>query len=134
MRFHFISIGLLLAVSVNGQDYGQDYLRNYLTNKTRTDSEGTQILDAPIFGTPDYFKTHFARSKPIPQFELTGPSRLADFVVDGHLELSLSDYLELVMANNTSINDIPLLCLRDDLNGNCMAGIFMSAGPHFQLG
>lgn len=99
MRFHIISLGLLLAASLNGQDY----LQNYLVDKTRTDSEGTEILDAPTFGTPDYFKTHFFRSKPIPQFELTGPARLADFVVDGHIELSLSDYLELVMANNTQI-------------------------------
>lgn len=99
MRFHFISIGLLLAASLNGQDY----LQNYLTDTTRTDSEGTEILDAPRFGTPDYFKTHFALSKPIPQFELTGPVRLADFVVDGHIELSLADFIELVMANNTEI-------------------------------
>ena len=31
------------------------------------------------------------------------PVRLADFVVDGKLELSLRSYIELVMANNTDV-------------------------------
>ena len=35
--------------------------------------------------------------------ELQPPVRLADFVVDGKLELSLRSYLDLVMANNTDI-------------------------------
>ena len=35
--------------------------------------------------------------------ELQPPARLADFVQDGKLELSLRAYLELVMANNTDI-------------------------------
>ena len=34
---------------------------------------------------------------------LQAPVRLRDFVVDGKLELSLQDYLDLVMANNTDI-------------------------------
>jgi len=58
-------------------------------------------FDAPVFGTPSYFRTHFGNT--LPRVELKPPARLADFVVDGHLELSLRAYLELVLANNTQI-------------------------------
>jgi outer membrane protein TolC len=53
------------------------------------------------FPKPAYFRETF--SKPITRVELQPPVRLSDFVVDGHLELSLHSYLELVMANNTGI-------------------------------
>lgn len=56
---------------------------------------------APVFGTGDYFRIHFA--SPLPKVELKPPTRLADFLVDNHLELSLRGYLELVLENNTAI-------------------------------
>lgn len=55
----------------------------------------------PFFPKPSYFRKHF-RNVPT-KVELQPPVRLADFVVDGKLELSLKNYLELVMANNPDI-------------------------------
>lgn len=55
----------------------------------------------PFFPKPSYFRKHFAN---VPtKVELQPPARLADYVVDGKLELSLKSYLDLVMANNPDI-------------------------------
>lgn len=94
MRFHVIFLGLILALSLNAQTY------QFQAGK-RTSSDGTEVLEAPIFGTGKYFKTHFAA--PQPRVELMAPARLDDFVINGHLELSLRGYLELVLANNTNV-------------------------------
>ncbi len=65
------------------------------------------ILAAQItsFPKPNYFRETFA--KPAVRVELQPPVRLKDFVVRGkdgpQLELSVHDFLELVMANNTDI-------------------------------
>src|ERR1051325_3590566 len=57
------------------------------------------------FPRPGYFRETFA--KPATHVELAPPVRLEDFVVPGKdgkvLELSLKDYLSLVMSNNTDI-------------------------------
>jgi outer membrane protein len=53
------------------------------------------------FPKPSYFRETF--QKPITKVELQDPVRLKDFVVDGKLELSLTNYLALVMSNNTDI-------------------------------
>lgn len=55
----------------------------------------------PTFGTKDYFNFVFRSGSPAVQ--LAGPIRLADYVVDGKIELSLRSYIELVLANNTDI-------------------------------
>jgi outer membrane protein TolC len=55
----------------------------------------------PTFGTKDYFNFVFRSGSPAVQ--LAGPIRLADYVVDGKIELSLRSYTELVLANNTDI-------------------------------
>jgi len=60
-----------------------------------------EILEAPRFPETSYFRRHFA--VPVPRVEMAPPARLADFVVDGKLEISLRSYLELVLANNTDI-------------------------------
>ena len=57
--------------------------------------------DAVLFPKPSYFRTHFGT--PVTRVELRPPVRLRDYVVGGKLELSLRSYLELVLANNTSI-------------------------------
>jgi outer membrane protein TolC len=55
----------------------------------------------PFFPKPSYFKKHFAN---VPtKVELQPPVRFADFVVGDKLELSLKNYLDLVMANNPDI-------------------------------
>lgn len=57
------------------------------------------------FPRPSYFRESFIR--PSTQVELAPPIRLQDFVVQGQdgkvLELSLRDYLSLVMSNNLDI-------------------------------
>ena len=55
----------------------------------------------PFFPKPSYFRKHFLN---VPtKVELQPPVRLADFVADGKLELSLKNYLDLVMQNNPDV-------------------------------
>ena len=53
------------------------------------------------FPKPSYFRETFNKTQP--RVELRDPVRLKDFVVGGKLELSLKNYLALVMSNNTDI-------------------------------
>jgi outer membrane protein TolC len=53
------------------------------------------------FPKPSYFRETFSKSQS--KVELKDPVHLQDFVVGGNLELSLKNYLALVMANNTDI-------------------------------
>ncbi len=53
------------------------------------------------FPRPSYFRETFQKTQM--RVELRNPVKLKDFVVSGKLELSLKDYLTLVMANNTAI-------------------------------
>jgi outer membrane protein len=55
----------------------------------------------PYFPRPAYFKEHF-RTTPT-RVELQPPVRLNEFVVDGKLELSLKNFLDLTMSNNPDI-------------------------------
>ena len=55
----------------------------------------------PFFPTPSYFKKHFSNVST--HVELAAPVKLNDFIVDGKLELSLRNYLELVVANNPDV-------------------------------
>jgi outer membrane protein len=74
-----------------------------LTNAgTKILKDGAAVIEAPRFGSSDYFRTHFIQPQPR-SVSLRAPARLSDFLVDGHLELSLRAYLELVLANNTDI-------------------------------
>jgi outer membrane protein TolC len=65
------------------------------------DVDNTEGPKYPTFGTKDYFRMVF--ENPVPSVQLSGPTRLADFVVDGKFELSLRSYIELVLGNNTDI-------------------------------
>src|SRR5580704_10798515 len=55
----------------------------------------------PFFPQPSYFKKHFSNTPT--HVELQPPVKLNDFVVGGTMELSLRNYLELVVANNPDI-------------------------------
>src|SRR6267378_2042323 len=57
--------------------------------------------DKNFFPKPSYFRETF--STPKVKVEMLPPVKLADYVVDGKLELSLRSYIELVMANNTDV-------------------------------
>lgn len=63
--------------------------------------KSTGLLDVPSFGGKAWFRQHFAPQAP--RVELRPPVRFQDFIVDGKLELSLRNYLDLVLANNTEI-------------------------------
>jgi outer membrane protein TolC len=53
------------------------------------------------FPKPNYFREVLRQTRT--NVDLRDPVRLKDFVVSGKLELSLKNYLELVMANNTDV-------------------------------
>ncbi len=53
------------------------------------------------FPKPSYFRAAFSRTET--KVELKDPVQLQDYVASGKLELSLKDYVKLVMANNTDI-------------------------------
>jgi outer membrane protein len=57
--------------------------------------------DQNFFPKPGYFRETLVT--PNLHVELKPPTRLADFVEDGKLELSLRAFIELVMANNTDV-------------------------------
>jgi outer membrane protein TolC len=64
-------------------------------------STSTPTADAPAFGTGSWFRKVF--NSPSPRVELRPPVQLDAFVVDQRLELSLRNYIDLVLANNTDI-------------------------------
>ena len=70
-----------------------------------------------MFPRPAYFRKAF--SNPTGHVELLPPVKLADYAVDGKLELSLRSFLDLVMANNTdiSIQKISVETYRDAILG-----------------
>ncbi len=63
---------------------------------------GLLAQDEAFFPQPAYFKRRFGTVSP--KVELQEPVRLDDFSVSGKLELSLKNYLQLVMANNPDIS------------------------------
>ena len=65
------------------------------------------------FPKPSYFRETFNKTQP--KVELKDPVRLKDFVVGDKLELSLKDYLALVVANNTDVQ-IQMLSLETPKN------------------
>ena len=71
------------------------------------------FAQAPSFPRPSYFRQTF--TSPDTRVELQNPVRLRDRVVGGKLELSLKQYLELVMANNTDVQ-IEMLSLETPKN------------------
>jgi outer membrane protein TolC len=63
---------------------------------------GLRAGDEPFFPKPSYFKHHFSTVSN--KVELKAPARLGDFVVSDRLELSLKNYLDLVLSNNPDIS------------------------------
>lgn len=69
--------------------------------------KNSDVLQAPTFPMKGWWRRSFAED--IPRVRMVEPVKLADYVVDGKIELSLRAYLELVMANNTEIQIQKLL-------------------------
>jgi outer membrane protein TolC len=65
------------------------------------------------FPKPSYFRETFSKTRTT--VEMKDPVRLQDFVVGGKLELSLKNYVALVMSNNTDIQ-IQMLTLETPKN------------------
>jgi outer membrane protein len=64
-------------------------------------STRTPTAEAPAFGTGSWFRNAFTTQSP--RVELKPPVAFETFVTDGRLELSLRNYVDLVLANNTDI-------------------------------
>ncbi|MBZ5575655.1 MAG: TolC family protein [Acidobacteriia bacterium] len=62
---------------------------------------GCALAQISSFPKPSYFRETFQKTQT--KVELQNPAHLKDFVADGKLELSLKNYLALVMANNTDV-------------------------------
>lgn len=69
---------------------------NSLVTSTRTPT-----AEAPAFGSRNYYRKVF--NPETPKIELKPPIRLQEFLQGGKVELSLRNYIELVLANNTDI-------------------------------
>lgn len=89
-------------------------------------NDSAELSPYPKFGTKDYVRTVFRREAP--KFEIQGPIRLEEFVVQDRLELSLKSYLELVLANNT---DIQIQRLVLEVPKNAITRAFSIFDPQF---
>jgi len=79
---------------------------------------------APTFPSPSYFRKLY--STPSLRVELQPPAKLEDYEIGGKLVLSLRDYLDLVMANNT---DIAIQKLTVDTARNNLLGSYSRFDP-----
>jgi outer membrane protein len=82
----------------------------------------------PAFPTPAYFKK--MASNPSTHIELQPPARLADYVQNGKLVLSLKAYLDLVMSNNT---DVSIQRLTVERSKNSLLSAFSRFDPTMSL-
>jgi outer membrane protein len=79
---------------------------------------------APTFPAPNWFRQHLG--SPNTRVELQAPAQIADAIVDGKLQLSLRDYIELALRNNT---DIALAKLQVLSPANAIARAFGAFDP-----
>lgn len=87
-----------------------------MTLAAQVTSKMNSALDqfsAPWLGSANYWKKNFGHMDK--SVTLRPPIKLKDFVVDGKLRLSLRDYLDLVVNNNTDIG-IQRLTLETPMN------------------
>jgi outer membrane protein len=70
-------------------------------SNTLVTSKQTPTAEAPVFGTGSYFRKVFKPQRP--KIELQPPVRLSNFVVGDKIELSVKNYIEAVLSNNTDI-------------------------------
>ena len=82
-----VAATLLLSAALHGQTM---QLKDY------------DALTAPSLGQKDYFSRLYYT--PDTRVQIADPIKMRDYVSDGKLQLSLRNYLELVLSNNTNIN------------------------------
>ncbi len=83
-------------------------------------------LDTPQFPRKAYFRKRF--EVPSNQIELRPPAKIEDSVQGGKLELSLKNFLDLVMGNNT---DIEIQRLVVETQKNAITRAFAPFDPNF---
>ncbi len=139
MRLILILLGLTLAVSAGAQTAAepaaaaqpqqpaqQQAAQPKADVSTRVPADtrigaGVQASQAPElskFEAPWFFTKsgfHHAFMNPSPKVELLPPTRAKQFIVDGKLSLSLSQYLQLVLENNTDI-EIQRVAIETSMN------------------
>ncbi|MBI2688838.1 MAG: TolC family protein [Acidobacteria bacterium] len=93
---------------------------------TGTVKKDPDLLAAPFFPRQNWFKRHFA--EPMPKVDVRGVSKFEDFVIDGKLELSLRNYLQLVLANNV---DIDVQRLNVEITRNSITRAYAPFDPFF---
>ncbi len=118
MRFQtFLNTKALLArarITLPNRDFFQSHDR---TRPLASEEAGTGLLvrlslltlllasaalaQTSSFPKPNYFRQVFEQTRT--QVDLRDPVKLKDYLIDGKMELSLKNFLELVMANNTDI-------------------------------
>ncbi|HYO83682.1 MAG TPA: TolC family protein [Bryobacteraceae bacterium] len=91
MRKGFLFLPLL-CIAANAAEIGAT---SFVT------STRTPTAEAPAFGTGAWFTRSFNHQRP--RVELQGPVAFDAHVIDDRLELSLRNYIDLVLANNTDI-------------------------------
>jgi outer membrane protein len=98
MNFKSINAILCAGSLLVGEALAQQTMRNELVIP---ETKPSDALIAPRFPQKEFFRRMYIT--PPTKMELRPPARLRDFVIDGKLELSLKNYVDLVMANNTDI-------------------------------
>ena len=106
-----------------GQAVAQQTMSNELVIPETKPSE---VLIAPRFPQKEFFRRMYIT--PPTKMELRLPARLRDYVVDGRLELSLKNFVDLVMANNT---DIEIQRATVELQQNAITRAFSVFDPLF---
>ena len=91
-------------------------LRTFVTGLLLSAGAFAQMASFP---KPSYFREVFKQTNT--KVELRDPVRLKDFAVGGKLELSLKNFIELVMANNT---DIQVAFLSLEIPKNNIVSVF----------
>jgi outer membrane protein len=99
MRAHLlVVVGTLFAAGMPAQTVAIPEVKSNLVTSTHTPT-----ADVPTFGTPSYFRKVF-RTEERPKIELQAPVRLSNFVVGDKIELSLRNYVDAVLSNNTDVS------------------------------
>lgn len=104
MRFRFLTLSLLAGAGLWAQDY------------------------IPSFPRREYFRNAFGTLDS--RVELQNPVKLQDYAVGGKLEMSLRQYLEAVLANNT---DVAIQRYTVDTNKNAITRAFGVFDPFVSL-
>jgi outer membrane protein TolC len=97
------------------------FSRSFITGIIVASGAFAQLTSFP---KPDYFRETFQKTKT--SVELKDPVKLEDYVHGDKLELSLKDYLALVMANNT---DIAIQMLSVETPKNAITRAFANWDP-----